>query len=678
MLGFGGISEAPISSVPWTTPPSAPGGFVPAWAVTRQVLGAEMSFKRNVAVTGFTVGMVNKTDGSAITSGTVNGFATKDGGSQTALTNALTHEGNGQWSVDLTAGEMDASVVGLVFTHASGIPQQITIKTVLVNPDDATAFGVSRIDAAITSRLAPTVAARTLDVSAGGEAGVDWANVGSPTTVLGLSGTTVKTATDVETDTANIQTRIPAALVSGRMDSSVGAMAADTVNASALAADAVAEIQSGLGTSANQTAIINAVEVVDDLLDTEIAAIVATLSTISGFVDTEVAAILARIGAFTGTGNNTILGFFQAIARKTAALTPSDMGGNFDNTTDSLEAIRDRGDSAWITGSGGSGGGFDGPNAVTIRFRDADSNPIANVTFIVEGVGSGTTDGTGEITVSLPDGDYDIRAIPTSGVFWSPASFTVSGTDTFNFDGVTVASAGNEERSAAYLVSLTRDIMGERGSHSIYRDGFDTDTDYDESISILVALNTRQREASETGYYKCFFSFNMTALNGSERNDRYAKDTRSGRIRELVITDESGDYYPLKETSIGDLNTNHTRYRNQVSGRPTEYYVDGDIIGFNKAPDYAYTVTYLAETVAPDMVNPTDTPHKLPVRFHEMLAYGAAIDLLSHKLHKEGVIHIVNSARAKWDMWYTDLQRVSRTAVINSKQAVTPSARRMR
>lgn len=40
--------------------------------------------------------------------------------------------------------------------------------------------------------LRPTVASRTLDVSAGGEAGVDWANVGSPTTTLNLSGTSTK------------------------------------------------------------------------------------------------------------------------------------------------------------------------------------------------------------------------------------------------------------------------------------------------------------------------------------------------------------------------------------------------------------------------------------------------------------------------------------------------------
>jgi hypothetical protein len=71
--------------------------------------------------------------------------------------------------------------------------------------------------------LQPTTAGRTLDVTATGEAGVDWANIGSPTTTVNLSGTTVKTATDVEADTVDIQGRLPAALSSGRMDASVGA-----------------------------------------------------------------------------------------------------------------------------------------------------------------------------------------------------------------------------------------------------------------------------------------------------------------------------------------------------------------------------------------------------------------------------------------------------------------------
>lgn len=45
--------------------------------------------------------------------------------------------------------------------------------------------------------LVPTVAGRALDVSAGGEAGLDWANIGSPTTTVALSGTTVGVATSL-------------------------------------------------------------------------------------------------------------------------------------------------------------------------------------------------------------------------------------------------------------------------------------------------------------------------------------------------------------------------------------------------------------------------------------------------------------------------------------------------
>ena len=43
----------------------------------------------------------------------------------------------------------------------------------------------------------------------------------------------------VQADTDNVQTRIPAALVSGRIDASVGAMAADVVTAAAIAAGAI-------------------------------------------------------------------------------------------------------------------------------------------------------------------------------------------------------------------------------------------------------------------------------------------------------------------------------------------------------------------------------------------------------------------------------------------------------
>ena len=56
-----------------------------------------------------------------------------------------------------------------------------------------------------------------------------------------------------------------------------------------------------------------------------------------------VTTLLARIGAFTGTTVNTVLGFFRALFRKDSGATlPSDIGGTFDNATDSNEALADK------------------------------------------------------------------------------------------------------------------------------------------------------------------------------------------------------------------------------------------------------------------------------------------------------------------------------------------------
>jgi hypothetical protein len=50
----------------------------------------------------------------------------------------------------------------------------------------------------------------------------------------------------VETDTQDIQSRLPAALVGGRIDASAGAMASGVLTAAALATDAVGEIADGV------------------------------------------------------------------------------------------------------------------------------------------------------------------------------------------------------------------------------------------------------------------------------------------------------------------------------------------------------------------------------------------------------------------------------------------------
>lgn len=72
----------------------------------------------------------------------------------------------------------------------------------------------------------------------------------------------------IETDTQDLQSRVPAALVGGRMDVSVGAIAAGAITAAATAADYVAELQSGLATSSEVgTVAVSLGEVLDAVGD---------------------------------------------------------------------------------------------------------------------------------------------------------------------------------------------------------------------------------------------------------------------------------------------------------------------------------------------------------------------------------------------------------------------------
>lgn len=85
--------------------------------------------------------------------------------------------------------------------YAAANDFSIVITTGTVGGTSVVGYVVGRFSLQNRTALRPTTAGRTLDVSAGGEAGVDWANVGSPTTAVDLSGTTIKTTQKVDVDT---------------------------------------------------------------------------------------------------------------------------------------------------------------------------------------------------------------------------------------------------------------------------------------------------------------------------------------------------------------------------------------------------------------------------------------------------------------------------------------------
>lgn len=175
----------------------------------------------------------------------------------------------------LVAVSIDTSADGTFYS--AGADFAVVISAGTVGGVSQVGYVIARFSLNNRSSLRPTTAGRTLDVSAGGEAALDWANIGSPTTAVDLSGTTIKTATDVEADTANIQTRLPAALDGGRMDSSVGAYQTGLTPLQPTVAGRTLDVSAG-GEGGLDWANIGSPTTAQNLSGTTIAASPATLS----------------------------------------------------------------------------------------------------------------------------------------------------------------------------------------------------------------------------------------------------------------------------------------------------------------------------------------------------------------------------------------------------------------
>ena len=156
----------------------------------------------------------------------------------------------------------------------------------------------------------------------------------------------------------------------------------------------------------------------------------SALSAVAGYVDTEVASIKAVTDKL-----DTALEADSAVYRFTTnALENAPSGGagggdataanqtiiighladikgsTFSGTTDSLEAIRDRGDSAWITGGGASGS-----NAITITVTDtSDANIIDAAVEIWDSAGTSfierkASNSSGQAVFNLDLGTYTVK-----------------------------------------------------------------------------------------------------------------------------------------------------------------------------------------------------------------------------------------------------------------------------
>lgn len=181
------------------------------------------------------------------------------GNSTTELTAGITLTAN----FDSRAGLNNVRVVA---TSGNGYAAQTNYALVITT---GTVDGVSVVGEVIgsfsienRSALRPTTAGRTLDVSAGGEAGIDWANIGSPTTAQNLSGTNI----DVDQVVASVSGAVGSVTgavgsvtgnVGGNVTGSVGSIAANGIAATSIATGAITAAKFAAG-AIDAAAIANA------------------------------------------------------------------------------------------------------------------------------------------------------------------------------------------------------------------------------------------------------------------------------------------------------------------------------------------------------------------------------------------------------------------------------------
>lgn len=130
---------------------------------------------------------VNSSGVPTVLTGTPTATAYTDGG--------LTQSATG---VTLTAsfdGVTGLNLISVVASSGNGFASGENIEIVLaagtVDGNSVVGYAVGSFSIENRAALRPTTAGNTLDVTATGEAGIDWANIGSPTTAQNLSGTNI-------------------------------------------------------------------------------------------------------------------------------------------------------------------------------------------------------------------------------------------------------------------------------------------------------------------------------------------------------------------------------------------------------------------------------------------------------------------------------------------------------
>lgn len=346
-------------------------------------------------------------DGAAVTTGTPTVYLSKDAAAQATSSNTASHVGNGVWILDLTQSETNADHLSAIMVLTNAVNSFAQTFPYVLSDFKA---DVSNLDAAVSSRSTFDHSSNQVTTDSASRT-ASQADVSALATVASIAAlNNFNPASDaVITDSAS--------RTAAQADVSALATASELASIDALV-DAIKAVTDNLPNSGALTDIATAAAV------TTIDSVTDSILVIANKLDSAMEAdgLVSRFTTNALEQAPSSSGGDATASNQSAIITHlTDIKGSGFASTDALEAIRDRGDSAWTTGGSGSG-----IYSLTVTCQDSSGSAVANVRVNIDGTTTTlVTNSSGQCVFNLDAGDYSLVASPPSE-FNTPADTAVA------------------------------------------------------------------------------------------------------------------------------------------------------------------------------------------------------------------------------------------------------------
>lgn len=201
--------------------------------------------------------------------------------------------------------------------YADGNDFNVVLSTGAVGSVSLLGYTLASFSLNNRSALVATTTGKTLDVSAGGEAGIDWANIGSPTATNTLSGTIVSSSQVVASVTGAVGS------VTGAVGSVTGAVGSVTGNVGGNVTGSVGSVVGAVGSVTGNVGgnVVGSVASVTGSVGSVTGAVGSVTGNVGGNVVGSVGSVTGAVGSVTGNVGGNVVGSVGSVTGAVGSVT---------------------------------------------------------------------------------------------------------------------------------------------------------------------------------------------------------------------------------------------------------------------------------------------------------------------------------------------------------------------